>query len=178
MAEPHEIENLIEKCKKGDEEAFNQLINSYADRCYAYFFRLTGRADVSDELLSDLFIRLVNKIRSYDGGSFQNWLFTVASNLFRDYLRRQFRQKRIIEKKTAQLQAMQNAAPGQNDRIIDNLQIALSRLDPETAELITLRYYGQFSFKELAEMRNEPIGTTLSKVHRGVKKLRHIMETL
>jgi len=177
MTEPIEIENLIEKCKKGDAEAFHQLIDSYADRCYAYFFRLTGRADVSDELLSDLFIRLVKKIRSYEGGSFQNWLFTVASNLFRDYLRRQFRQKRIIEKKADQIRSSQNS-PKQDDRIYDDLQIALSKLDSETAELITLRYYGQFSFKELADMRNEPIGTTLSKVHRGVKKLRDIMETL
>ena len=48
----------------------------------------------------------------------------------------------------------------------------------DTAELITLRYYGQLSFKELAQLRNEPIGTTLSKVHRGVKKLREIMEAL
>ena len=177
MTEPQEIENLIQKCKKGDAEAFNQLIERYADRCYAYFFRLTGRSHVSEELLSDLFLRLVNKIHSFEGGSFQSWLFTVASNLFRDHLRRQGRQKKIIEKKAAQLETVQTS-PKQEGRIFDNLQVALEKLDPETAELITLRYYGQMSFKELAQIRNEPIGTTLSKVHRGVKKLRHIMETL
>ena len=60
--------------------------------------------------------------------------------------------------------------------IFDKLHIALEKLDPEIAELITLRYFSQLSFKELAEMRDEPIGTTLSKVHRGIKKLREIME--
>ncbi|MBL7215452.1 MAG: RNA polymerase sigma factor [Phycisphaerae bacterium] len=177
MTEPQEIENLIQKCKKGDAEAFNRLIELYADRCYAYFFRLTGRTHVSEELLSDLFIRLVKKIHSFKGGSFQNWLFTMASNLFRDYLRRQSRQKKIIEKKAALLEAGQTS-PKRKDRIFDNLQVALEKLDAETAELITLRYYGEMSFKDLAAMRNEPIGTTLSKVHRGVKKLRHIMERL
>ncbi|MHC4525699.1 MAG: RNA polymerase sigma factor [Planctomycetota bacterium] len=135
------------KCKKGDSEAFNDLIQRYSNRCYAYFYRLTGRADLSDELLSDLFIRLVRKIGSFKSGSFEKWIFTVASNIFRDYLRRHYRQKRL-------------------------------KLEPEAAELITLRYFSQLSFKELSEMRDEPIGTTLSKVHRGIKKLREIMEDL
>lgn len=177
MTEHQEIENLIQRCKKGDPEAFNELLERYADRCYAYFFRLTGRTHVSEELLSDLFIRLVKKIHSFEDGSFQNWLFTVASNLFRDYLRRQSRQNRIIEKKAAQLESEQKS-PKRDEPIFDDLQVALGKLDAETAELITLRYYGQMSFKELAQQRNEPIGTTLSKVHRGVKKLRQIMETL
>jgi RNA polymerase sigma-70 factor (ECF subfamily) len=142
-----ELEKLILKCKKGDSEAFNDLIQRYSNRCYAYFYRLTGRADLSDELLSDLFIRLVRKIGSFKSGSFEKWIFTVASNIFRDYLRRHYRQKRL-------------------------------KLEPEAAELITLRYFSQLSFKELSEMRDEPIGTTLSKVHRGIKKLREIMEDL
>ena len=178
MNEPQEIENLIKQCKKGDEEAFNQLIELYADRCYAYFLRLTGQAHVSEELLSDLFIRLVKKIHSFKDGSFQNWLFTVASNLFRDYLRRQGRQKRMIEQKAALLAEDNQETTRQENKIINNLQVALEKLDDDTAELITLRYYGQLSFKELAQLRNEPIGTTLSKVHRGVKKLREIMEAL
>lgn len=177
MNEPQEIEKLIKKCKKGDEEAFNRLIELYSDRCYAYFFRLTGQAHVSEELLSDLFIRLVKKIHSFKDGSFQNWLFTVASNLFRDYLRRQSRQRKIIEKKAALLEVNQETTR-QEGRMLNTLQVALEKLDADTTELITLRYYGQLSFKELAQLRNEPIGTTLSKVHRGVKKLREIMETL
>jgi len=56
------------------------------------------------------------------------------------------------------------------------LQIQLEKLDAETRELIMLRFYSQLSFKEMAEMRGEPIGTTLSKVHRGLKKLRERME--
>ena len=39
-----------------------------------------------------------------------------------------------------------------------------------------LRFYSQLSFKEIAAMRGEPIGTTLSKVHRGLRKLRELME--
>ena len=177
MAVQHEIDKLIQRCKKGDSEAFNDLIKCYSNRCYAYFYRLTGRADLSEELLSDLFIRLVRKIGSFESGSFDKWIFTVASNIFRDYLRRHYRQKRLLQEKADLLLNEQNDSE-QPQVIFDNLHIALKKLDPETAELITSRYFSQLSFKELAEMRNEPIGTTLSKVHRGVKKLRQIMENL
>jgi DNA-directed RNA polymerase specialized sigma24 family protein len=52
----------------------------YAGRCYGYFYRLTGDRDLSDELLSELFIKLVEKIGSYKGGAFESWLFKIASN--------------------------------------------------------------------------------------------------
>lgn len=176
MTEPQELEKLIQECKNGDAEAFNRLITLYSNRCYAYFFRLTGKTHVADELLSDLFLRLIKKIHSFQGGSFEKWLFTVASNLFKDYLRRHYRQKQLLEMKAGQL--TQNSKEETQDlEVFDHLQVAIQKLDPETAELITLRYYSELSFKELASMRNEPIGTTLSKVHRGLKKLREMMET-
>ncbi len=59
---------------------------------------------------------------------------------------------------------------------LDRLQVHLSRLDPDTRDLIMLRFYSELSFKEIAEHRSEPIGTALSKLHRGLKKLRELME--
>lgn len=173
----HELEKLIKNCKKGDSEAFNELLNRYSDRFYAYFYRLTGRADLSEELLSDLFIRLVRKIKTFKTGSFEKWIFAVASNLFRDYLRRHYRQQRLLTEKAEILRQDESSVKSEPE-IFDNLDLALKKLDPETAEIITLRYYSELSFKELAELRGEPIGTTLSKVHRGIKKLRQIMDEL
>lgn len=177
MAELSKLDKLIQQCKKSDPEAFNELVECYSNRCYAYFYRLTGRTDVSEELLSDLFVRLYKKICSFEGGSFDKWVFTVASNLFKDSLRRQYRQKRLLDEK-ADLMRQSEPLERQRPEVFDRLQLALEKLDNETAELITLRYYSQLSFKELADMRKEPIGTTLSKVHRGVKKLRQIMDEL
>jgi RNA polymerase sigma-70 factor (ECF subfamily) len=62
------------------------------------------------------------------------------------------------------------------DERVDKLQEQLGKLDDETRELIMLRFYSQASFEEIAAMRSEPIGTTLSKVHRGLKKLRELMK--
>ena len=59
---------------------------------------------------------------------------------------------------------------------VDRLQVQLDKLDAGTKELIMLRFYSQLSLKEIARIRSEPIGTTLSKLHRGLKRLREMME--
>jgi RNA polymerase sigma-70 factor (ECF subfamily) len=59
--------------------------------------------------------------------------------------------------------------------VSDRLQVKLARLDADTRELIMLRFYSQLSLKEIAHMRSEPIGTTLSKLHRGLKRLRELI---
>jgi len=148
----------------------------YASRCYGYFYRLTGNNDLSDELLSELFVKLVEKIGSYKGGSFEGWLFKIASNIFHDYLRGKQRRKKMLDVQKKQIES-QSTEPKQSDNEqIDKLQIRLRKLDTDTRELIMLRFYSQLSFKEIAVIRSEPIGTTLAKLHRGLKKLRELMK--
>jgi DNA-directed RNA polymerase specialized sigma24 family protein len=60
--------------------------------------------------------------------------------------------------------------------LADKLQVQLRRLDEDTRELIMLRFYSELSFKEIAQIRAEPIGTTLAKTHRALNKLRRYME--
>ena len=176
MSDQPEIHDLLEECRQGNQAALGRLVDLYATRCYGYFYRLTSNRDTSDELLSELYIRLVEKMGLFEGGSFEKWLFTIASNLFRDHLRKQYRRKRLIEEK-ARLVESEISPPKEVDgELSDRLQQGLHRLDAETAELILMRFYGDLSFKELAEMRSEPIGTTLSKVHRGLKKLKEWMD--
>jgi RNA polymerase sigma-70 factor (ECF subfamily) len=176
MAESENLDRIIAGCKNGDAESFSQMVDMYAARCYGYFYRLTGNRTVSDDLLSELFIKLVEKIGSFKGGSFESWLFKVVSNIFHDYLRDKHRRSQLLDAQKNQLQS-QTSEPVQSDSgAIDRLQLQLNKLDADTREVIMLRYYSQVSFREIARMRSEPIGTTLSRVHRGLKKLRELME--
>ena len=176
MAESEKLARIIDGCKRGDAKCFSMLVDMYSSRCYGYFYRLTGNKDVSDNLLSELFVKVVGKIGSFKKGVFDSWLFKTASNIFHDYLRAKYREKKLLENQKEQLES-RLTEPGQSEtRQIDNLQIQLNKLDAETRELIMLRFYSQASFKEIAVMRSEPIGTTLSKLHRGLKKLRALME--
>jgi RNA polymerase sigma-70 factor, ECF subfamily len=171
------LNSIIKGCKKGYPGDFNKLVDMYASRCYSYFYRLTGNAAQSEDLLSELFLRLVRKTGSFKSKncSFENWLFTLAGNIFRDHLRSKYRMAKLLDSK-AEMDRRNQPRPNSGRQVVDKLQIELEKLDPETRELLMMRFYGGFSFKELAEIRSEPIGTTLSKVHRGLKKLKERME--
>ena len=176
MTKSDDLAQIIIGCKNGDSKCFSQIVDMYASRCYGYFYRLTGNNDVSDELLSELFVKLVEKIASYKGGSFDGWLFKIASNIFHDYLRSKQRRKKLLDVQKEQLESQFTELKQSDNEQIDKLQTQLTRLDKNTRELIMLRFYSELSFKEIALMRSEPIGTTLAKLHRGLKKLRELME--
>ncbi len=176
MSKSEDLARIIVGCKNNDSESFAKVVDMYGSRCHGYFYRLTGNNDISDDLLSELFVKLVEKIGSYKGGSFEGWLFKVASNIFHDYLRSKQRQKKLLESQQKELEPEPTGEKKSDDEQIDKLQIQLKKMDPETRELIMLRFYSELSFKEIAAMRSEPIGTTLAKLHRGVKKLRELME--
>ncbi len=177
MAKQTSLNSIINGCKKGLPGDFDKLIDMYSNRCYGYFYRLTGNSAQSEDLLSELFLKLVKKIGSFKSKncSFESWLFTLAGNIFRDHLRSKYRVAKLLDNKVEMDRLDQ--PPGRSERrIIDDLQIELEKLDSETRKLLMMRFYGGFNFRELAKMRSEPIGTTLSKVHRGLKKLKEQME--
>ncbi|HUT28833.1 MAG TPA: sigma-70 family RNA polymerase sigma factor [Sedimentisphaerales bacterium] len=176
MGRNDDLGRVIRGCQAGEAGSFENLIDAYANRCYGYFYRLTGDREVSDELLSELFVKLVLKIRQYRGGAFETWLFRVASNVFHDWLREKQRQSKLLEaeRHRNRPQAAEDEHPDIYE--MDRLQTELEKLDTDTKEVIMLRFYSQMSFREMAALRGEPIGTTLAKVHRGLKKLRELME--
>lgn len=174
MDKQQSLEQLIQQSQDGCQTAFSQLVDMYSGRCYGFFYRLCGDATLSHDLLSDLFIKLYEKISTYKGGSFERWLFTIASNIFHDHLRFQYRQKKLIDGKVKEINK-ETPRTRAEQQMIDKVHIMIGKLDDDTAELILMRFFGQLSFKELSEIRSEPIGTTLSKVHRGLKKLRELM---
>ncbi len=176
MAKGDDLARIIIGCKDGNAQCFSQIVDMYASRCYGYFYRLTGNRDTSDELLSELFVKLVEKIGSYKGGSFESWLFRIASNIFHDYLRSKQRLRKLLETQQKKFESRVTEPKQSDGERIDKLQIQLTKLDADTKELVMLRFYSELSFKEIAAMRSEPIGTTLAKLHRGLKKLRELME--
>jgi RNA polymerase sigma-70 factor (ECF subfamily) len=176
MGKNRDLARIIGGCTAGDAESLDQLVDMYAQRCYGYFYRLTGSKELSDDLLGELFVKVVGKIRSFKGGCFEGWLFKVASNVFHDHLRRKQKERKALEALEKRVEADAIEAKASDGEQIDKLQIQLEKLDEETRELITLRFYSELTFKEIAKLRGEAVGTTLSKVHRGLYKLRELME--
>ena len=176
MQSDADLSRIIEKCKKADADAFAKLVDIYAERCYGYFFRLTSDESVSEDLLSELFIKLIEKIGTCRTETFEPWLFKTASNVFHDYLRDKYRREKFQQAHRKDIYAAGSGQKRSDAELFDELQFQLDRLDSETRELIVLRYYSDLSFKALGRLVGAPTGTVLSKVHRGLKKLREQMQ--
>ena len=170
-----DLESLIIGCKEGDQACFSQIVDLYGKRSFGYFYRLTGNREISEDLLSELFVKLVEKIAGFRGGSFDGWIFAMASNIFYDHLRFKQRQSRLLEGHKRRLKLEPSSVENLPADEADKMQAALGKLETDVREVILMRFYSQLSFKEIAKSKGEPIGTTLSKFHRGLKRLRELM---
>ena len=188
MQKPDQLANIIEQCRKGRPEAFNWLLDNYGQRLYAYFLRTTGSTHDAEDLLQEIFVRLIENIRAYQHqGRFEHWLFRIAANLARDRIRRLQRGPSNLSLDTTDpekgnlTEQLRSTEPPpdetlQLDELHDELQDALAQLPQLDREIIVMRHYSQMSFKDIASHFHMPIGTALAKVHRGLKRLRSIMQ--
>ena len=188
--EPEQLSAVIASAQAGEARGFEALLDAYGPRLFGYFLRATGHHHDAEDLLSEMSLRLVRQLKRYDDrGRFEPWLFRIAANMVRDRIRR-----RKVRPPGLSLSL---DSDGQGSSIADRLpaaaqavdakllaaeasagiRAALENLDFTTREMILLRYFGQMSFKELADTFECPLGTALARVHRGLAALREAMET-
>jgi len=185
-----QIGQLISRCQKGDNVAFEKLLDEYGGKLLAYFYRVTGSQEQAEDLLQDLFVKLIEKISLYKHqNKFEHWLFRIAANQARDRARklttRGYTASLNYDGADGESQTMAAQLPD-NDQLpqaqmmlreeVDALNIALAQLPALDREIIMLRHYSQLSFKDIAQTCNIPLGTALAKVHRGLKELRKILD--
>src|SRR5512142_2074080 len=84
-------ENLVAAHLRGDPAAFRELVRRYGDGVLGYLFRMTGSRDQAEDLFQETFKRVHEKARTYRGGSFKSWLFTIATRVTIDTARRRKR---------------------------------------------------------------------------------------
>lgn len=177
----------IRQCQQGRADAFAWLLCEYGPRLYGYFVRRTGSTVEAEDLLQEMFLKLLQRIRDYrHEGRFEPWLFRVAANMIRDRGRKLQRQSRALATGIEPGNPLHRAAdptdkagdPGRNLELSEDLgrmQEALGELPELDREIILLRFYGGIRFKDIAEQFQIPVGTAIAKVHRGLKKLKRMM---
>ena len=185
--------DLIHRAKRLEPAAFDTLIDAYSKPLYGYFYRLTGSRNEAEDLLQELFVRVVRSIRRYrDDGRFEAWIYRIAANLVRDGLRKQktarahFRQPQTPAEDDSEQADPLSKLPDTSDdgpaarmsrtEQTDLLQVALDRLPDHERETICLRHFSQMSFQQIADLLDVPLGTVLARAHRGLKRLRELME--
>ncbi|UCG32051.1 MAG: sigma-70 family RNA polymerase sigma factor [Phycisphaerales bacterium] len=181
------LEKAIARAQAGDPSGFDVLVDAYASRVYGFCYRFTGSRTDAEDLLQEVMLRVVRRIGDYTHrGRFEAWLFRIAANLVRDRARQAAGHPSIgpldsCDGNDALRQAPDHrqAAPDFRLRLreeVDELQVALERLPVAEREVIVLRHFSEMSFQEIAEAMGAPLGTTLARAHRGLRKLREWLD--
>lgn len=183
---------LVRRAQSREAGAFDEIIDLFGSRLYGYFYRLSGSRDDAEDLLQELFLRVVRTIERYEhDGQLEAWLFRIATNLVRDRFRRAKRtpvhRSIDVEGDNEQPQttwagelADQTTAPPSDEverrEDMDRMQRALTELPPGEREAVMLRHFSQLSFAQIADVMCTPLGTALARVHRGLAKLRKLVD--
>lgn len=168
-------EELMSLLTKGGQSAFDQLYQRYSKLLLNFFFRmLNGDREKAEDLLHDLFLKIIEKPESFDcNKKFNTWFYTLASNMikneYRSRLVRSEHEKYTLAK-NSELFELNNE--NFDRKLFDTqLQLELDKLDVEAKTIFDLRFVEEMSIKQIAEIINCPEGTVKSRLFYLTKQL-------
>jgi RNA polymerase sigma-70 factor (ECF subfamily) len=164
---------LVERCRQGDDLAWEQLVRSCQGRVYALAYHYLGGVEQARDLTQEVFVRIYQQLGTYEGNGFMAWLLRITRNLCIDQIRRR-KARPPAEDLLAEDNewAMPDTAPdpeqswlrdGKKRLVYD----ALRQLNGPSREMILLKEIQGLKFKEIAEMLGLPIGTVKSRSNRA-----------
>lgn len=177
-----DITDLIEKARQKDQKAFNTLLNTYWSDVYRFQLSKTEDEDEAEDITIKTFSKAFDKIDLYNESyNFKTWLISISKNIFLDHLRKQRTETISINKKESEAYKISDESPSAEDQLIIDQNLAqllnyLKLLKPHYQEIINLRYFREMSYKEMAEVLNEPIGNIKIKLSRAKKLLAEIIK--
>lgn len=174
---PADIQDILERAGRGDAGAWREVVARYGPRVFGLLKSNCNDPDLAEEITQSTFCTVAGKLAGYaEQGRFESWLFRIAMNRLRDEMRRRRRQAVSIEGETLARMAgaSREHSPGEAEaerERIDALHRAMAELPDADREILRLRHEGGLSFKEIAEVLEQPLGTVLARQHRALKKL-------
>jgi len=174
------LEASLARAGRGDEDAWREIVERYSPRVFGLIRAQCGNGDLAEEITQSTFCTIAAKIGSYsEVGRFEPWLFRIAMNRLRDEMRRRKRQATPIETESlvglagADESAPEPGTTGEGE--LQALRSAMAQLSDADQRIIHLRHATGLSFRQIAEVLDQPLGTVLARQHRALKKLREIM---
>ncbi len=158
---------------------WEQVASEHGRFLYGLAYRLTGNHHDAQDLVQEVLLRVERGLATYQPGNIEGWLSRITTNAFLDRVRKQSRRPTV-------------ALPDEPDRVIegspgadaelaqselpDHLQALLNALSPEYRVPVVLKDVIGFSYDEIAEALDIPLGTVRSRIHRGRAQLRAALE--
>jgi RNA polymerase sigma-70 factor (ECF subfamily) len=176
-------EEIAVLVQKGDVESFSQLIERYEPKMTRYARRFLFDGDEAKDLLQEVFIKAYVNIQSFDATRrFSPWIYRIAHNEFVNAIKKRKKDKNLISltyldilfphptaKETADDDAKRKELKGMLERSLD-------KIDPKYREPLTLYYFEDMDYKEIADIMQVPVSTVGVWLQRGRAMLRKMVD--
>jgi RNA polymerase sigma-70 factor (ECF subfamily) len=156
---------LVAGLQRNDDAAYREVVARYGDSLYGYIYGITGDQVVSEEVLGDTYLRMVEHIDRYTfyGAPFKAWLYRIAHNLAINAAKRASRLVGAVELDLAARHETDPAVHMEGQFEAESLRAALTELTEEQQQVLLLRF--------VAEQRPAEVAQTMGKTENAVKQM-------
>lgn len=175
-------DDLIALYVEGNDKAFDIVLDRYKDRLFSYIFFIVKDQEMSEDIFQETFIKAIVTIKNgryTANGKFYNWMTRIAHNLIFDHFRSE-KNDNTVSCEGSEYDLLNNAnlcddnieTDMINMQIIEDLRRMVERLPQNQREIVMMRFYGDLSFKEIAELTGTSINTALGRMRYAILNLR------
>ena len=171
--QPMDDSQLMEEVRDGKVEKLAVLFEKHHVSLYNFFLRLTGNTGSSEDLVQEVFCRILKYRSTYKGESkFTTWLYQIARNAHIDFLRKRKEEYPLEEQwREAESQEPSPTEMLERDREIVIMRQALAKLPLKKREVLVLSRFQNLKYREIADLLDCHIGSVKANVHRAIKEL-------
>ena len=176
--------NLVAQYRDGNEQAFEVLIRRHQKRIFLQIYSKVQDSEIADDLFQETFIKIIRSLRKSnyeEKGKFLPWAIRVANNTTLDFFRRESRKKEF--RPNGEFTVFDTY--GESDQpfeqeliesqINEDLHKLIMYLPEEQRQVLELRMFCNYSFKEIAEETNVSINTALGRMRYAVVNIHKLM---
>ena len=169
---------LFEVSDSNDEDAFRILFERYSGRLFNLIYRMIQHYEDSNDLLQEVFLRVYkNKHKCYKMKNFKGWIYTVALNIARDYIRLHRRRKEEeLDEKRQKIKELDLSKKSENEELKRKIIKAMKKLNIKYRAVFALRDIQGMSYHEISEALNIEEGTVKSRLNRARLRLARELE--
>ena len=176
-------EELVALTTTGDSDSFNQLVARWERPIFALAYRVIGREEDARDVCQETFLRAFRGIKGFQGqAKFSSWLYRIALNLCRDWIRRE-RRSVVLTPLDAESEPPPSDRSAENaeDRIVRRdlgrvIARAMSALSEDQRATIVLKEYHGLTFQEIADLQGCPLSTVKTRLYQGLGVLRRQLQ--
>jgi len=168
---------LMEQVRDGDVGRLSTLFERHHRKLFLFFYRLTGDRNASDDLVQDVFFRILKYRHTYQSGNeFPAWMYRIARNTWHDHLEKRGNDESLDDEAAHFGEAMASTQAGPVESLmkaerLELLRRALNKLPEDRRELLVLSRYQGLKYEEIAGIVGCEVGTVKVRIFRAVRDL-------